>query len=463
MAEAPAEQIHPLLRQRMLNRAATFSEGASSSPSRRRGSILSQYSDTRHSFRSSTDDLPQFSGKNDMERLTTTDEVSLWHSAPLAFAIVPAFAGLLFQNGGAIVTDILLLGFGALFLNWCVRTPWYVHASFYWAIADRHREWYHAAQHTHYIGYDESECDNTILEGDTLIGETVNDDVQIPSSAETADQVGKGNVAEGSAPPPEMQEEARKELKKNEMLALLTCFVGPLVGAYLLHAIRSQLTRPAEGLVSNFNLTIFVMGAELRPVHHIIKMKQARMLHLQRVVRSDNRLEYSKTDIQDLSMRLASLEARATESPPNTDIESLKIGATVRQGIQPQLDALNRAVRRYEKRQAAQSMQIEARFQELDARNRDALALAAAAARTGQTPGMVTMLFTWFANLFTLYIRAVWAVATYPYRTAVAIAGQISYTITGSDRQPRKSVKGQSNGNPYASVSTSRVQSRNGR
>jgi hypothetical protein len=59
-----------------------------------------------------------------MARLTTTDETTLWHSAPLAFAIVPAFAGLLFQNGGAVVTDILLLAFGSMFLNWCVRTPW---------------------------------------------------------------------------------------------------------------------------------------------------------------------------------------------------------------------------------------------------------------------------------------------------------------------------------------------------
>ncbi|KAF9734015.1 hypothetical protein PMIN03_006643 [Paraphaeosphaeria minitans] len=450
MAEAPAEQIHPFLRQRMLNRAATFSEGPQLPPApRRRSSILSQYSDTRHSFRSSTDDLLQSLGKNDMEKLTTTDEVSLWHSAPLAFAIVPAFAGLLFQNGGAIVTDVLLLVFGTLFLNWCVRTPW---------------EWYHAAQQTQYVDFDEPERDNIILEEDEVTGEPINDDVQASSPAAAAPLDHKDKEDIGNAPPSKVQEEARKELRNNEMLALFTCFIGPLVGAYLLHAIRSQLTRPAEGLVSNYNLTIFVMGAELRPIHHVIKMMKARMLHLHRVVRSDSKPEYSRADIQDISTRLANLEARPTESPQNTDIENLKIGASVRQGIQPQLDALNRAVRRYEKRQAAQSMQIEARFQELDARNRDALALAAAAARTGQRPGMVTMLFTWIANLFILCIQTIWAVATYPYKTAVGVAGQISNLVTASDRQPRKRVKGQGNDNPYAPVSsTSRVQSRSGR
>lgn len=131
MAEAPAEsqstgsQIPPLLRQRMLNRAATFTEGAHRpGSSRRRSSLLSDGSDTRHSFRSSSDNLLRPTGSNDMEKLTKTDEPSLWHSLPLAVAIFPALAGLLFQNGGAVVTDILLLGFASMFLNWCLRTPW---------------------------------------------------------------------------------------------------------------------------------------------------------------------------------------------------------------------------------------------------------------------------------------------------------------------------------------------------
>ena len=395
-----------------------------------------------------------------MEKLTTTDEVSLWHSAPLAFAIVPAFAGLAFQNGGAVVTDILLLGFGSMFLNWCVRTPWYVHGSLCRVIADRYREWYHAAQQTQYVDYDEPERDDTILEEDELSGEPVDGELKPAAPADTDN---KDSVDNGNTPTTKVQDEARQELRKNEMLALFTCFIGPLVGAYLLHAIRSQLTRPAEGLVSNYNLTIFVMGAELRPIHHIIKMKQARMLHLQRLVRSDKTPQYREADIQAISTRLANLEARATESPHNTDIETLKIGATVRQGIQPQLDALNRAVRRYEKRQAAQSMQVEARFQELDSRLKDALALAAAAARTGQRPGIVSMLLTWTANLFALGMQTSWAVATYPYRTTVAIADRVSNYVTGGDRQPRKRVKGQSNGNAYTAVSTSRVQSRSGR
>ena len=50
---------------------------------------------------------------------------SHWHSAPLALALLPAFGGLLFHNGGAVLTDVSLLGLAAVFLNWSVRVPWY--------------------------------------------------------------------------------------------------------------------------------------------------------------------------------------------------------------------------------------------------------------------------------------------------------------------------------------------------
>jgi hypothetical protein len=112
-------QIPPLLREKMLSRAATFSEGSLPPKplSRRRSSILSESSDA------SRFPAPRPIG-NDMNVLTDSDEPSVWLSAPLAFAILPALGGLLFQNGGAYVTDALLLVLGATFLNWCVRAPW---------------------------------------------------------------------------------------------------------------------------------------------------------------------------------------------------------------------------------------------------------------------------------------------------------------------------------------------------
>ncbi|KAF2012662.1 hypothetical protein BU24DRAFT_351568 [Aaosphaeria arxii CBS 175.79] len=447
-AAATSSQIHPLLRQRMLNRAATFSEGAQpfQPPNRRRSSILSDYSDTRPSFRSSTDNLLR-PGGHDAEKMSTSEEPSFWHSAPLAFAILPALGGLLFQNGSAVVTDVLLLLFASMFLNWCVRAPW---------------DWYYAAQLVQYIDDDEDEDmeppNDTIPEGvedGPDANDTDNVDSQIPSPANSKE------TASGACQPTAAQNEAYRELARDEIMALIACFIGPLLGTYLLHAIRSQLTRPAEGLVSNYNLTIFVMAAEIRPISHVIKLKQDRMAHLQRIVRRDRKDQISGAELSEISRRLADIEARTLDPTVNSDVETSKISASVRQGLQPQLDALNRAVRRYEKRQAAQSIQIEARFLELDARLKDALALAAAAARTGQRPGMITILFTWIVGVLSYGIDTSWAIATYPFRLMNVIAQEMKSMFIGTDQQPRKRVKGQNNG--ASSISMPRMQARNAR
>lgn len=51
------------------------------------------------------------------------EEDSRWASLPLAFAIVPAISGIMFKNGSAMVTDVILLGLASIFLNWTLRSP----------------------------------------------------------------------------------------------------------------------------------------------------------------------------------------------------------------------------------------------------------------------------------------------------------------------------------------------------
>lgn len=119
-------QIPSQLRQRMLSRAATFAEGAQPSPTRplrRRSSVLSDLSDTRHSTRSSTDSLLRNSDAYD--KVTLLEEGSHWLSSPVIFAVFPAVAGLLYQNGAALLTDIFTLGLASWFLHWCCTFPWY--------------------------------------------------------------------------------------------------------------------------------------------------------------------------------------------------------------------------------------------------------------------------------------------------------------------------------------------------
>jgi hypothetical protein len=51
-------------------------------------------------------------------------ETSSLASLSLAFALLPAISGVLFQNGNAVVTDVMLLGLAGVFLHWSVTQPW---------------------------------------------------------------------------------------------------------------------------------------------------------------------------------------------------------------------------------------------------------------------------------------------------------------------------------------------------
>lgn len=106
------------------NRFSTATEAPIPGIRRRRSSNFSDYSlnEAKRTFQSSTDDLllprPSAAG------IEPSHETSHWHSAPLAFALLPALGGMLFKNGSSVITDIMLLGLAAIFLNWSVRLPW---------------------------------------------------------------------------------------------------------------------------------------------------------------------------------------------------------------------------------------------------------------------------------------------------------------------------------------------------
>lgn len=88
---------------------------------RRRSSNISDYSlsEARRSLR---DELlnPRPAGV----KVADAHEEPGWSSFPLAFALLPAVAGMVFKNGSAVVTDVMLLGLSAIFLHWSVTQPW---------------------------------------------------------------------------------------------------------------------------------------------------------------------------------------------------------------------------------------------------------------------------------------------------------------------------------------------------
>lgn len=114
------------IRHRGLTRAASSAEGPPTpqvQPQRRNSTFSDSVSEARNTIRSSTDELffPRAGRVRDED---LRDDESYWRSAPLGFALLPAIAGIFFQNGSAFVTDAILLFLAAVFLNWSVRLPW---------------------------------------------------------------------------------------------------------------------------------------------------------------------------------------------------------------------------------------------------------------------------------------------------------------------------------------------------
>lgn len=255
---------------------------------------------------------------------------------------------------------------------------------------------------------------------------------------------------------------AIKELHIHELAALISCFVFPLIGAWLLHGIRGALSRPSEGLVSNYNLTIFLLAAEIRPFAHLLRMVQGRTLYLQRVVAAaaeeeDEDREIDHNKILDLSARLEDLEAHVADKAATTTGENSKqatgesikpeilaqIILEVGQSIQPELDALNRAVRRYEKKTALMAFQTETRMNQLDAQVQDAIALAAAAQRSASDhrQSFVFVLLDWMAAVVVMPVRLLMQLVSLPGRMGSFCLQNVSALLGGGKRR-RKGGKG---------------------
>ncbi|KAF2238660.1 hypothetical protein EV356DRAFT_517936 [Viridothelium virens] len=420
----------PPLRNRLLKNKTSFERTLPGlGLSRRRSSILSDFSldDAHQSMRSSTGSvlLPKIS--EDHKEHDLHQEPSHWHSAPLVFALVPAVAGLFFKNGTAFATDVLLLGLAAIFLNWSVRLPW---------------EMYRNAQATKI---------EMPMEDSGVIIEEDSEDESRQNSASPGEHEGVTHDGAGAERPRKLRDDAREkvaakeELRQHELMALACCFLCPALGAYLLHTIRTQLSRPSEGLVSDYNLTIFLLAAEFRPAAHLIKLIQAQTLHLQRTLNTnpfgDDKIDSAQ--VSALGERVSELETHVSDLTSNhTALEkkssdTTEVTGAVNKAMQPQLDALNRAVRRYEKRAMTQAIQTEARMQDLEKRLKDALSLAAAAAENGRRPGFTLSFLESVSTLFMLPVQALWTVSAYPLQAVTNAASRMKIFLIG----PRPSKK----------------------
>lgn len=445
----------PTLRGRLSTRTLSSRDPPSSAGaqplSRRRSSILSftSFDDTRHSAGDFI--RPGLGLDDDIE--AHHEEPSHWHSSPLAFAFLPALAGLFFTNGSGFVTDVLLLGLAALFLNWSVRLPWYASMlglDYCFAnIVDR--DWYYSAQAV--VSIPRSRRSSTTL-----------DEVDEDESPTDSDPQSKtGGILEREKLSASIQagidqKEAAAKLRQHEILALLSTFALPAFAAYLLHVIRGQLSRPSNGLVSDYNLTIFLLAAEIRPVRQLIRIITNRTLHLQRSVAAGNdptSLSRSDKALSELLSRMSDLESKLNGhglSPGPTIAqkeEMLSLSGELKKRYEPRLEALERAVRRYEKRATTLTLLTEQRLQSLESRLQDALSLAAVAAQSHNKPGVIAALLSASSKMMMLPLEVLWFVTIWPVKVMEGSVKRVSELVLGPPkrasrqsvaRQPRNKV-----------------------
>lgn len=351
---------------------------------------------------------------------------------PLSLALMPALGGVLFTNGSAFLTDVILLGLAAVFLHWSVTQPW---------------AWYRATQGIQLLK-DESMMES-VFESDSEAehsapGSTATAPGRVPEEEGKEEAGGEEELTadEGSTahkPWETRRESAARELYMHEMLALTWCFLFPMLGAYLLHTIRGQLSRPSEGLVSDYNLCIFLIAAEVRPVAHVLKLIQGRAVRLQRIVASNPHTIKTTRErqIEALCARIDELEARAAAGEmmsaatqadaSNARVAEAMVARSVRDGMQPELDALNRAVRRYEKKIAILAGQTDNRLEYLEYRLNDAIALAAVAAKHSTTQGgMASWLLEKTTRIIVVPIQTAVALFMFPFRTLSSLLGRQS-------------------------------------
>ncbi|KAK3374920.1 hypothetical protein B0H63DRAFT_481295 [Podospora didyma] len=388
------------------------------------------------------------------------NDKSLWQAYPVIVIVLPAVVGIMFKNGANTTTDIMLLGVIGVILFYSVTLPW---------------SWYQSAQQVRLEEEIMAGFDEDVTHGNAHIHQAAEPLVSpsspkpkipilkdMPEEQAAASSSSQGPSGNGNACAQAQRESVRKamrELYVYEVIALSSCFAVPMVVAWLLHWFRSSLTNESSQVwLSQTNVMIFTIAALMRPIKHSVALIMHRTLHLQRVVHSNPyRTEVvTPTQFLELLQRVEELEAaRASvedatprqrqqqQNGPSADLQRKArqqqeaiMAQKVRNEIQPELDTLSRAMRRYEKKSVVQASQTRSQIGAINARVDDAIRLAAAVASTKSSPHwglffgrMVDRLVAWLLFPLRIFLNLV----TFPVTT-------ISGVLRGGGRK-RKPVQ----------------------
>ena len=121
---------------------------------------------------------------------------------------------------------------------------------------------------------------------------------------------------------------------------------------------------------------------------------------------------------------------------------STQASTELRRSLQPEIDAISRAMRRYEKRSTISAVQQETRMQDLESRVKDIVVLAAAAQRHAdeQAKSYIIILTNWLCALVVVPVEYLQMLLSLPYRflsSVLAMPKRYLSSLTQSKR-PRQ-------------------------
>lgn len=117
-----------------------------------------------------------------------------------------------------------------------------------------------------------------------------------------------------------------------------------------------------------------------------------------------------------------------------------------RKSIQPDIEALNRAVRRYEKRSAVFALQTDQRFAHLEAQTADAIALAADVQRASaaRRPNYALILLDWACACIVVPAQIALSVLSLPGRAVSGCLDAVKRVLAGRKDSPQPRLKSKS-------------------
>lgn len=215
------------------------------------------------------------------------------------------------------------------------------------------------------------------------------------------------------------QQAVDRKLRNAEIQAFGGLLFGPILGAGLLNYVRDSMARPANGLITNFNITVFVLAAELRPLRIAYEYLNHRSEALQ-----EELIDVVPSRYHELVRKVEDLEARLDERKASPDehtrSDPWQSGSITPVRDDTDINQIKYALRKFEKHDAQLKVEYENKLYALERK------LADLGTKSRFDESNSTSVVQMVEGLLLFPVRISWVVLTLPARVLRRISFAVS-------------------------------------